>query len=97
MPVLLLFVSWEGSRAKIDHRKKGTLVLTSLLEDLVKIQDPTNPNGFLRLGTPYGRFSGSLKKEKNAIVGVRFLCRHMPELASLIESYLLQKHGSLLG
>ena len=26
----------EGSLTKIDYRKKGTLILTSLLEDLVK-------------------------------------------------------------
>ena len=26
----------EGSPTKIDYRKKGTLILTSLLEDLVK-------------------------------------------------------------
>ena len=28
------FFGWEGSPAKIDYRKKGTLILTSLLEDL---------------------------------------------------------------
>ena len=27
----------EGSPSKIDYRKKGTLILTSLLEDLVSI------------------------------------------------------------
>ena len=26
---------WEGSPTKIDYRKNGTLILTSLLEDLV--------------------------------------------------------------
>ena len=30
------FFAWEGSPTKIDYRKKGTLILTSLLEDLVK-------------------------------------------------------------
>ena len=28
------FFGWEGSPTKIDYRKKGTLILTSLLEDL---------------------------------------------------------------
>ena len=28
------FVGWEGSPTQIDYRKKGTLILTSLLEDL---------------------------------------------------------------
>ena len=28
----------EGSPTKIDHRKKGTLILTSLLEDLASAQ-----------------------------------------------------------
>ena len=28
------FFGWEGSPTKIDYRKKGTLMLTSLLEDL---------------------------------------------------------------
>ena len=32
---LLLFFFWEGSPTKIDDRKKGTPILTSLLEDLV--------------------------------------------------------------
>ena len=27
----------EGSPTEIDYRKKGTLILTSLLEDLVKV------------------------------------------------------------
>ena len=31
----------EGSPAKIDYRKKGTLILTSLLEDRVEGRDPT--------------------------------------------------------
>ena len=30
-------VGWEGSLTKIDYRKQGTLILTSLLEDLVKV------------------------------------------------------------
>ena len=30
----------EGSPTQIDYRKKGTLLLTSLLEDLVKITPP---------------------------------------------------------
>ena len=30
----------EGSPTKIDYSKKGTLVLTSLLEDLAKDRDP---------------------------------------------------------
>ena len=34
MPFYLFFFGWEGSPTKIDYRKKGTLVLTSLLEDL---------------------------------------------------------------
>ena len=29
------FFGWEGSLTKIDYRKKGTLILTSLLQDLV--------------------------------------------------------------
>ena len=29
-----LFFGWEGSATKIGHRKKGTLFLSSLLEDL---------------------------------------------------------------
>ena len=35
---LLPFFGGEGSPTKIDYRKKGTLTLTSLLEDLVVIQ-----------------------------------------------------------
>ena len=31
------FVGWEGSPTKTDYRKKGTLVLTALLEDLVHV------------------------------------------------------------
>ena len=31
---LHMFLGWEGSPAKIDYRKKGALILTSLLEDL---------------------------------------------------------------
>ena len=27
----------EGSPTKIDYRKKGTLILTSLLEDLIRV------------------------------------------------------------
>ena len=30
---------WEVCPTKIDHRKKGTLVLSSLLEDLVPLTD----------------------------------------------------------
>ena len=30
----------EGSPPKIDYRKKGTLILTSPLEDLVVVQSP---------------------------------------------------------
>ena len=37
MPFLTLF-GWEGS-PKIDYRKKSTLILTSLLEDLVGCVD----------------------------------------------------------
>ena len=33
------FFGWEGSPTKIDYRKKGTLVLTSLLEDLAYIPE----------------------------------------------------------
>ena len=33
---LLPFSGWEGSPTKIDYRKKGTLILTSLLEDLMR-------------------------------------------------------------
>ena len=29
------FFGWEGSPTKIDYRKKGTLILASLLEGLV--------------------------------------------------------------
>ena len=28
---------WEGSPSKIDYGRKGTLILSSLLEDLVKV------------------------------------------------------------
>ena len=34
MPFLTPFVGWEGSPTKIDYRKKGALILTSLLEGL---------------------------------------------------------------
>ena len=34
MPTLTVSFLGEGSPTKIDHRKKGTLTLTSLLEDL---------------------------------------------------------------
>ena len=33
---LLPFFAWEGSPTKIDYRKKGTLILSSLLEDLAE-------------------------------------------------------------
>ena len=33
MPFLTLFLG-EGSPTQMDYRKKGTLILTSLLEDL---------------------------------------------------------------
>ena len=36
MPFYRFFLGWEGSPTKIDYRKKGTLILTSLLEDLGK-------------------------------------------------------------
>ena len=36
MPVLTPFLG-EGSPTKIDYRKNGTLLLTSLLEDLVSV------------------------------------------------------------
>ena len=32
---LLPVFGWEGSPTKIDYRKEGALILTSLLEDLV--------------------------------------------------------------
>ena len=32
----------EGSPTKIDYRKKGSLILTSLLEDLVTVHRSTN-------------------------------------------------------
>ena len=31
------FFGWEGSPTKIDYREKGTLIPTSLLEDLVSL------------------------------------------------------------
>ena len=31
------FFGWEGSPTKVDYRKKGTLIPTSLLEDLVGV------------------------------------------------------------
>ena len=31
---LLPFFGWEGSPTKIDYRKKGTFILSSLLENL---------------------------------------------------------------
>ena len=33
VPLYRFFFGWEGSPTKIDNRKKGTLILTSLLED----------------------------------------------------------------
>ena len=33
----LILFGWEGSPTKIDYRKKGTLILTTLLEDLVHL------------------------------------------------------------
>ena len=35
MPFYRFFFGWEGSPTKIDYRKKGALIITSLLEDLV--------------------------------------------------------------
>ena len=43
--LLSLFLG-EGSPTKIDYRKKGTRILTSLLEDLVVVSD------FLILDSP---------------------------------------------
>ena len=37
VPFYRFFFGWEGSPTKIDYRKKGTLLLTSLLEDLVGV------------------------------------------------------------
>ena len=48
---LLPFVG-EGSPTKIDYRKKGTLILTSLLEDLVVNQDGWTP-AFVSKGGSY--------------------------------------------
>ena len=36
-PFTVSFFGWEDSATKIDYRKKGTLILTSLLEDLVML------------------------------------------------------------
>ena len=36
MPFSTPFFGWEGSSTKIDYRKRGIFILTSLLEDLVK-------------------------------------------------------------
>ena len=36
VPFYRFFFGWEGSPTKVDYRKKGTLIKTSLLEDLVK-------------------------------------------------------------
>ena len=33
-PFTVSFFGWEGNPTKIDYRKKGTLILASLLEDL---------------------------------------------------------------
>ena len=35
MPLYRFFFGWEGSPTKINYREKGTLILSSLLEDLV--------------------------------------------------------------
>ena len=45
----------EGSPTKIDYRKKGTLILTSLLEDLVKRQ----PSSSARVARRFSSFGGS--------------------------------------
>ena len=37
LPPFCQFCLGEGSPTKIDYRQKGTLILTSLLEDLVAI------------------------------------------------------------
>ena len=63
-----LGVFGEGSSTKIDIRKKGTLILTSLLEDLVKVAlQSRHPVGcfewlfFLREGQRVGgRVSGAV-------------------------------------
>ena len=39
------FFGWEGSLTKIDHRKNGTLIATSLLEDLVENGTPKSYGG----------------------------------------------------
>ena len=39
-PELIVFLGGKGSPTKIDCRKKGTLILTSLLEDLGKVREP---------------------------------------------------------
>ena len=40
VPFYRVFFGWEGSPTKIDDNKKGTLILTSLLEDLDAINHP---------------------------------------------------------
>ena len=47
---LVAFFGWEGSETKTDYRKKkGTLILTSLLEDLVAFVCIWRPGGSLSL------------------------------------------------
>ena len=55
-PVVPFYPFWgEGSPTKIDYRKKGTLILSSLVEDLVsfwgslKTQPRTEPTCYLRM------------------------------------------------
>ena len=49
VPFLTDFFGWEiWFPNKIDYRKKGTLILTSLLEELVEV-DPPPPLGFFGL------------------------------------------------
>ena len=42
---------WGGFPTKIDYRKKGTLILTSLLEDLA---DPPNPENGVSANSAVG-------------------------------------------
>ena len=42
-----VFFGWEGSPTNIDDRRKGTLILTSLLEDLGLFGMGGCPAGFI--------------------------------------------------
>ena len=77
MPFLTPFFGWEGSPTKIDYRTKGTLILTSLLEDLafvLRMVRPLRRNlGGSHVSTTQGASPKSPAEPRNRVLGSKKL------------------------